>query len=302
MSASFISKAQSWITPALLTNVMMERLGTSLRPCNQRQEILIERFPAYMDAIAEGIKPDEIASIWQLGGVDQVNTFLAQRGYDIKLEDPGERDGIAAAASIDLKLSWAKAGTPCVLPVHPDWRHASFTRNAIKGAHLGGAKVLTDGTIEAAHISIADRPLSCVLFACPKERLAGSQEDLGALSYTAMQVANPELQVFGSSSRRQGVRFPQINSDLKPNLDWLKGLGIGADGRITQALQQLKLSLDHKGMVVKEASAGYASRGLGPSPLDITGPMAVALVAHPEGRRPLVLLNGIFGPDCWVSA
>lgn len=90
-------------------------------------------------------------------------------------------------------------------------------------------------------------------------------------------------------------------SDLKPDLNWLKGIGIGKGYSLTQALQQLKLRLDHEGAIVKEAAAGFASRGM-PRHLYINGPMAVSLVARVPNRAPVVLLTGLYGPDCWVSA
>lgn len=262
-----------------------------------RQRVFVEQLHRLLAALRV-IPNDAISCAWELDGVHAVNAFLETQGFRGRLPKPALDGTLSAAIALSLTVEPAQSSEISVMPCDLS---SAGTDDRVLQMCIPDATILSDGELFAAWFPLTHPPLSCVVFACPQDRLAGTENDLYALRLMAYQVAYRELPYFCKADRLHGVSFPLIGASMEASLPWMNGLGIrGGRYRIGSVRERVDMVFSNKC-----ESGAPSSRHAIPSPtslLQIKTPTAVAIIAHPPEDRPVVLLNGIYGPDCWVSA
>jgi len=98
----------------------------------------------------------------------------------------------------------------------------------------------------------------------------------------------------------EGVRFPMVDLDVRPDVIWLTGLSTVLDNgqrvTLTDAVQQCKLQMNHKGAVIKDAFAGAISFALARPDLVIDDSFLFVL-ERPGLSQPV--FTAVLRPDCW---
>jgi len=87
-----------------------------------------------------------------------------------------------------------------------------------------------------------------------------------------LKVAELE-RVKATSHNYSGASFPMIDLDVKPDISWIKGLRIGVDYWVDQAIQQTKFRMNEFGARAQSAvGMTLRCKGAGPGPHVIDRP------------------------------
>lgn len=176
---------------------------------------------------------------------DDINAFLTENGFDIKLDklDPG---GVAVASILKILMSWVYEGVDCDI-------------NAKNGQKYKGVKMLkniecfTSPDIEGYIVRIQPHEdFSLYLATIPSQPF--DEQSMFAL-------ANELSKAKGGQFHINSVSFPEVEMNCHPDISWLCGLSAGRDF-ISQAVMQTKFKLDKYGAKAEAAVAVAVSRGI----------------------------------------
>ena len=217
---------------------------------NQKQAEFIGQFLEVCRPDLGKIKEFEtIASLSE----EPINAFLRDKGFDIQLDKfpvltPPER-AWGAASVLDLLLKWREKGEKTEITT-PDKRNFPAAKMPSSGTSVFGlaahpypiAQVRTDSD-DTVFMTVCDEEL-----------------EIFDLVHKAEWILDPNLCINTKPSREyEGLVFPMIDLDHKVDINWLTGMfTIDDEGwlnRITQALQQTKLKMNHEGARIKDAVA-----------------------------------------------
>ncbi|MDQ1281452.1 MAG: hypothetical protein QG670_2717 [Thermoproteota archaeon] len=220
-----------------------------------------------------------------VGTVDPVNTFLKRKNIKIQLDQIKPKD-VAIASVLDLLIEWVSEGKKSmIMRERKDYPAVLLNRGVLVSNvkdFVNPVAKITSKTEDKVYITILPEqptsPFQIFELAC---KLIENQESTKTLEFN-------------------GVKFPMINLDKQPTIEWIIGIRAN-DWTIGQALQQIKLKLNEKGAHVKEAVAVTARASLISKlqqPLTIDKPFL--LVFHrPSLKRPL--FSAFLSEDCWQN-
>ena len=295
----------SLIAPAAFLARMQDGIGTDaakFTPRNPQQRHLVKRFPALNTSLTSAFTTDELKTAFQVDGVDQVNKLLQDNGFEAALRPSPLPGAIAAGGILKLDVNWKIQGSKGGFATDPRVVGTNVPQR-IQAAELRGIEavtvVATDPNYPVAMLSVAGRDLHFALMA---GAVGGDLEGMDLFGTLADVATKAAWQ--GDRLGYTGVKFPAINADAKPSLDWMLGLGIGDGFSLDQAVQHTKIKLDHLGASVHDGAAGLARRGAPPRDrlLEINGPLAVVCLHGNHAKRLTPLLAAVFGPDTWIKA
>jgi hypothetical protein len=176
-----------------------------------------------------------------------INAWLRERGFDIQLPPPSDPMGFAVASILDVLLNWLKEGKKTSI--------TGMTKE-YTGAHL------KDGVTISHMAAIHPHPVA---------RIATKSGDTVCMSMVDsvpkgiaglfLKVADLE-KVKATSHSFEGVSFPMVDLDQRPDISWIEGCQVGGGFFIEKAMQQTKFRMNEKGARVQSAAAMTKSRGM----------------------------------------
>ncbi len=197
----------------------------------------------------------EIASIPEIESIasrnaDEINAFLAARGFQIKLDpfvpSPNE-DPFGTASVLDVLVEWLEEGTKAVV-VTPDQKEYPGVRISGEGVRYYQAQGVSVEPIISLQTKSGDR-------VCLTMSDFGDGED-GFDLVAAVRYLSKNKEPFGEYA---GVTFPKVDLDQQVDISWLKEMwtigAVGARAKVTQALQQTKFKMNEKGARAKSGVA-----------------------------------------------
>lgn len=259
----------------------MERL--SWKAVNSSQE----RFLQIFDICKRDVEQvREIEYEVGVGTVNPVNSFLKRKKIGIQLNpiSPGE---IAVASVLDLLVNWMLEGQPS---------------NILKEAKRYPAVFLNQG-VSVSHVKGFSNPVAVIRTRTEDKVLMTILTEQPASQFEVFEHACKLVE--GQESAKvewdfEGVKFPMIDLDVQPDVEWLVGMKT-VGWSVGQALQQTKLKMNEKGAHIREAFAVAAEAsepGQEPQPLIIDKPFLLVF-QRPSLKNPL--FAAFLAEDCWKN-
>lgn|GEM_PF-3962525 len=230
-------------SPALEKALQMVASGldwVATGPNKERQQELLNLLRYIYSEDWESLDMKTIGS----RSVDEINAFLADNGFDIKLGelDPG---GVAVASILKILMTWVYQGRDCDI-------------SAKDGITYKGAKMLNGIVLFSA------RPCHEIVCIESSEgfnlyltKMPSAPQDEQAMFAIAKMLSENKLE----RGEIKSVSFPEVQMDCHPDVSWLCGMSAGKDF-ISQALMQTKFQLDKNGAKAEAAVAVAVSRGI----------------------------------------
>jgi hypothetical protein len=213
-------------------------------PVTDEQEQFLELFEDLLTAIPELQELQSMADM----SAGPVNAWLKERGFDIELPEPDE-NGFAVASILDILVNWLHTGK----------------RTFIKGVNTGEeyTGVHLNNGVTVAHLpAVHDNP---VVRIATKEgySVCMSMVDNVPEGITGLFLKVAELeQVKATSHHFDGVQFPMIDLDEKPDISWINGLQFGQGLYVSSAMQQTKFRMNEKGARIESAAGMSIMRSM----------------------------------------
>jgi hypothetical protein len=228
-----------------------------------------------------------IEAIAQLGGVDLVNEFFAQRKIDIRLAGPiGELD-VSCGTLLTALGKWVVPGKKSTI-------------------------IREQQPYPAGHVKDAVQVWQCDQFPNPVAQLR-TKKDIVLLTvipepknivelWTAASGLKQLSTLQPKSTGHQGVTFPNLNLDHQPDISWALGINTVDKTRrncvISQAKQQVQIQMNHLGFRVRDAVAVVMERMMVAikNPLVIDQPY-LGVWLRDSTAEPY--MTGFFGTEAW---
>lgn len=212
---------------------------------NPIQKIFLPLFTSLRD-VARGLK--EIQSICSKKA-EVLNQFLADRGFQIKLDPFKEPTDFGTASVLDVLVEWLEEGHVTQITSGRDGKSV-YPAVALTNSVTFAAATGHNEPIVVVHTKSGDTVCMTI-----GDRLEGF--DLLNKINTLRAGMTPNYDY-------NGVLFPQVDLDQEVDIDWLKQLWTNAedgyDYEVTQALQQTKFRMNEKGARAQSAVAVGISR------------------------------------------
>lgn len=185
-----------------------------------------------------------------------INEFLAAHNLDIRLDDFSP-DEFGTAAVLDILSKWLVPGAVSSISVD----HKSYKAVEMKGENI---RVTTANDIEIVEPIIDELKGDCRVLIAQVDSL---EAGLAAVRAKRIAVSDPI----------KGVKFPMVDFNSVANIGWLVGLTHSSGARLSKAVAQAKLRLDHLGAHAKAGAAIVVYRSMGgPRTIVIDKPFIVA--------------------------
>lgn len=218
---------------------------------------------------------------------EEINTWLKDNGFDIKLE-PFQRPTDFGAASIqDVKVEWQDEGTKVEVP-------DAHNRSLHKGVKLkSNVTYVQDSSHDFPVAVIQTKNGDIVKMTCTSDNYVSGMQ---VLEDVVLYDRIAERTSFDS------ISFPMIDLEDKPNISFLKGMRFsvnGEDMEIAQAIQQTFFKMNEKGARVKSAVAigvRVASISM-PKPQMIIDRPFLLWISRPGTSSPY--FAAYLDRDCW---
>lgn len=215
---------------------------------NAKQRRLLEEILPFTRPEAELIPETKQCVAWEAG---TINSFLTDNGMDIRLEEFGA-DTFGFASVMKVACPWLAQGTP---------RRILIDDEPVEGARLEAKRVSKGMSVAFSRSPHFSEPIATILTTSNDVvRITKFNEDLDPFDLVARarEMVTDAKPVFDFD----GVQFPFVDLDVCPDVSWLLGMSTVSETRgvaeLVQALAQVKLQMNHKGAVVKDAFAGAA--------------------------------------------
>lgn len=237
-----------------ITKALMEgyKLGRGVGPLlpnpvdpPEEQQAFLRVYDAYVsDLAANTFTQDEIQSIAAMTA-DEINSWLAARGFEIKLKQFTEPDQYGVGVVMDVSLGWASPGQ---------------SRDLVVGGVPYSGALLDDAASVLFHETEG--------YPHPVVRIKGKRNSGECLIAIADQ-PREGLDLINTVQRiSQGrrtfdygqVHFPKVDLNVQPDISWVEGVafqGVGPNTgtlgriRVVEAKQQNILKLNHQGARAK---------------------------------------------------
>lgn len=223
-------------------DMLQKSLSGEITSINGNQDQLLD-LKAKLSGDLKNV-PKEILDGMASANVDDLNDFLKDKGYDIKLRPLG-RGGVGVVTSTEIEGKWAGKNAPPITS---------------EGKEYAAFKLKTSEIYEVNGNTVAkifhDKESGIKVFVAP---YAGKVSGLDA-----GDIANGMTPKAGASRSTDynAVVLPKVDLNQKVQLKWLEGMNIGSGNKVDQALAQAKVQMDENGFKAKEGLAVSTSRGI----------------------------------------
>ncbi|MBD3408456.1 MAG: hypothetical protein GF411_20200 [Candidatus Lokiarchaeota archaeon] len=221
--------------------------------------------------------------------VSVINAWLKNHGFEIQLS-PIPPGGLAAACKLDVTGYWRTTGRRSQILGYDDVIYPCVQM-------MHGYDLLDSDVVDEHVVRISTKSSDEVCMVMVDEVPSG----FDMISYAE----NIQNSLMPCNLEYAGLKFPMIDLDLEGSLEWLVGLQLditssdSSSYRITEALQQTKLKMNHDGFRVKSAAAIGMAKSAPPrrtKPYVINRPFLM-WIRRPTLAKPLLV--GYFNTDVW---
>lgn len=221
-------------------------LGRTWRAANPDQKRLLELYSRFRDDVTsmEDLKAKASKDIAVL------NAFLAENGFDIRLDPIPDPEGFGVVAILDRLVKWLVAGEERSLWVngktYPAFRLEEGASFYSLGGHQHPAVCLQTQSKDTVWLTFADEQLSGLALVDKVLALAAAQKE-HIYDY-------------------KGTVIPEVMINQKPDISFLLDMGTydpkGQYWFIQQAIQQAKFAMNKEGARIKVATAVAVMRSM----------------------------------------
>ena len=275
-------------------NAANQFLGQEYSAWNSVNDAQRQLGDAFADALASiGLfRPGEYAAIADRD-VSVVNRFLAERGFNIKLDPMRDPKAFGAAAAMKVLVRWTIPGTLRPIVGRDGAQYPGFRMK-------GGVAVLASNSF--------DQPIA---------RLTTKSEDTvyvmkysGPTGFWDLAKVAERVMLSAATARVEydytGIHVPMVDFDTSGDLDWLCKMWLtGSDGEdyeIAQAKFQAKLKMNEKGALAEAAVAVGVMRCLCVPPPEkwlVFDEPFLFVMTRPGMSTPYFV--AYLGPDSWKN-
>jgi hypothetical protein len=207
-----------WIPPAWENKFLLGQHGFLLELYQETRDWLNK---------LEGLKARMSAS------KNELNSFLVENGFDEVFTE----DGMGIVSILDMLVEWIKKADVIQLIGHNSQKYTAFLANDYEVFRVEGHR-------DVVQLKTRSGDLLWLTMIDPFDEME--------LLHVALDTINsPHEHDYTVSS----VIIPNVEFDIKPNLDFLVGSGIGNGQYISEIHQQFKLRLDRTGAEAKVATS-----------------------------------------------
>lgn len=212
-------------------------LCSEIAPVTDEQGEFLELFEDLMGKIS---KIEELQSMANTSA-SPINAWLKEKGFDIELPEPDEQ-GFAVASILDVLVNWLHTGQRTFIK-------GIDTNEEYAGVHLKSG--VTVSHLAAIHPNPVVRIATQEGFTVCMSMVDSLPKGISGLF---LKVA--ELQAVKAVSHNfDGVQFPMIDLDDRPDIGWIQGLDLGAGYFIGAAMQQTKFRMNERGARIESAAS-----------------------------------------------
>lgn len=222
--------------------LLKEASQGDLKAANGDQELAV----AFEKLISGELKDLPASLIDGMASKDKeaLNKFLKDHGYEIKIDS---LTGIGVVTSTELQGAWD--GKKCGDILWKDGKkYPAFT--------LPTPKFFKDGTQDEPVVQVFEDPNTGM-----KVYVSKFGKPVPGLSATELAAKMTPKSGAAPLDVSMAVALPMIDTSIKTDLSWLKGLKTTSGDEVTQAFGQMKIKMDEKGFKAKEGLAIVATRG-----------------------------------------
>lgn len=246
-------------------------------PVHPEQQIFLSRF--YNPCVPDISKIPEIQSVASFKA-EEINKFLADRGFAIKLDPFQSPENFGTASVLDVLVEWLKPGW--LTPIKSG-------KKEYPGVRLIGAGVdfFSSGSHGYPLVQLRTKGDDLVYLTMTDESYKGT-----TLFAVAERLIRGARTLPGKPFA--GVCFPKVKLDQKVDISWLEKMSTRTNGgrefAITAALQQTKIAMNEKGARAKSAVAiGIGATSVRkPLPDHIIDKPFLFILIRPGLTKPLV--------------
>lgn len=186
-----------------------------------------------------------------------INEFLSKHNLDIRLDEFGP-DEFATAAVLDILTKWQVPGKATEIYVE---------RKPYPAVEMKGENILVT---TANGLEIIEPLTDALKGDC---RVLIVQADSLETGLVALRAPREPV-----ADKIAGVQFPMVDLNVLVDIGWLVGLTHESGARLTKAVAQAKLRLDHLGAHAKAGAAVVYRSMSGPRTIVIDKPFVVAFM------------------------
>lgn len=196
---------------------------------------------------------DVLESKAQQGGVDEVNRFLKEKGFDIQLEDMGGNYDVYTASVLDMNVRWKNPGKAIKMRLEDSEKEI----DAVSMKELQSVFESAEHNHPIIQVETSKDETVCMT------RFEGTvPQDSTSLFRLVYKLSRSKKPATGY----KGARFPMVDFNDSGDIEELIGTRtMGEDGspaEISQALYQHRLRMNEIGARAQAAAALGMSRGI----------------------------------------
>jgi hypothetical protein len=214
-----------------------------LAPVSDEQNNFLEMFSDLMECIPSLSELESLADKES----SVINKWLKDKGFDIQLPEAGD-GGFAVASVLILMLKWIRDG-----------KRTSITGQA--GEEFVGVSMKKN--VRVAH-SPAVHPNPVVRIACKNgDTVCMSMVNSIPEGFAGLFLKVADLnKVKAYAHNYEGVHFPMIDLDDRPDISWIQGLEFSNGFFVGSAMQQTKFRMNEQGAKVESAAGMVMTKGM----------------------------------------
>lgn len=210
-----------------------------MSPKTEEQAEFLEMFE---DLMEQSMNIEELESIAS-EDVEDVNDWLSQKGYDIRL--PKGKEELSVASVFEALLKWITEGSKTTI------------LGADGSEYMG---VLMKNATVAHEVAVHKNPVVRVR-AKTGETVCMSIVDDVPEGFAGLFLKVAQLDsVKSTSHQHEGATFPMVDLDMRPDISFVNGLEVGPEFLVGNAIQQTRFRMNEKGAKVESAAAGQLFR------------------------------------------
>jgi hypothetical protein len=261
-------------------------------PDNEEQHVFINRYmkaKQFVDKLGDNLKRKASTN------VEEINAWLKENGFDIKLKPEGGRH-FAVASILDVLVNWLKEGTiSAVYNQDSGKQYPAVSLENKDRDHFRCVEGYLDRKIHPYPVAqvntlTGDQVFMSVLDFMPEDTFAITQK-VEKLQGVVTRIPTMKL---------DGLKFPMVDYNQMVDIDWIKNMATdGGNWYVGQAIQQTKFRMNEKGARAESAAAmTMRCMSMGPAKEWIVIDKPFILWIERVGVA-IPLFSGVFSYDSW---